>query len=47
MVGNKSADRITKVSKKSSWNNSDTNENYKETPPEKYVSPEERLKIID
>ena len=44
MVGNKSADRITKVSKKSSWNNSETNENYKEIPQEKYVSPEERQK---
>ena len=47
MVGNKSADRITKVSKKSSWNNSETNENYKEIPQEKYVSPEERQKIIE
>ena len=44
MVGNKSADRITKVSKKSSWNNSGKNENYKEIPQEKYVSPEERQK---
>ena len=38
-----------KFPKKSPWNNSEkvTNENYKEIPEEKYVSPEKRQKIID
>ena len=41
--------KITKVSKNSQKNNSETvaNENDKEIPKERYISPEERLKIID
>ena len=41
--------KITKVSKNSQKNNSETvsNEHDKEIPKEKYVSPEERQKIID
>ena len=42
------ADRITKVSKNSQQNNSETvtNENDKEIPNERYVSPEKRQEII-
>ena len=42
------ADRITKVSKNSQQNNSEivTNENDKEIPKERYVSPEKRQEII-
>ena len=49
MIGNKIANRITKVSKNSQQNNSETvtNENDKEIPKERYISPEERQKIID
>ena len=57
LIGNKIADvvakfyggRITKVTKISQQNNSETvtNENYKEIPEERYVSPEERQEIID
>ena len=49
LVGNKTADRIMKVSKTSSQNNSEfiTNEHDKETPTERYVSPEERQVIAD
>ena len=49
MIGSKIANRITKVSKTSQQNNSDTNrnENGKELPKERYVSLEERQKIID
>ena len=41
--------KITKVSKNSQQNNSETvtNENDKEIPKERYISPEERQKIID
>ena len=41
--------KITKVSKASRKNNSETvtNENDKEVPKERYISPEERQKIID
>ena len=48
MTGNKAADKITKVSK-TSQNNSGTvwNEHDKEIPKEKYISPEERQKIIN
>ena len=48
-VGNKIAKKITKVSKKSQQNNSETvkNENDKDIPKERYIFPEERLKIID
>ena len=49
MIGNKIADRISKGQKNSQQNNSDpvTNEHDKEVPKERYVSPEERQKIID
>ena len=49
MVGNKIANKITKISKTSQQNNSETvtNENDKEIPKERYKSPEERQKIID
>ena len=41
--------KITKVSKNSQQNNSETvtNENDKEIPKERYIFPEERQKIID
>ena len=44
LIGNKIANRITKVSKHSQQNNSGTvtNKHDKEIPKEKYVSPEER-----
>ena len=43
------ADRITKVSKNSQQNNSETvtNENDKEIPKERLISPEERQEVID
>ena len=43
------ADKITKVSKTSQQNNSETVTNVykKEIPKERYISPEERQKIID
>ena len=44
LVGNIVAVRITKVSKKSQQNNSET---VKEIPNEKYISPEERQKTVD
>ena len=49
MIGNKIANRITKVSKNSQQNNSETvtNENDKEIPKERYISPEKRQEIID
>ena len=49
LIGNKIANRITKVSKNSPQNNSETvtNEHDKEMPEERYISPEERQKIID
>ena len=48
-MGNEVADRITKVSRTSLQNNSETitNEHDKEIPKERYISPEERHKIID
>ena len=47
LTGNKIADRITKVSKTSQENNSEiVKDGYdKETPKERYVSPERRQKI--
>ena len=41
--------KITKVSKNALKNNSETvtNENDKEIPKKRYISPEERQKIID
>ena len=49
LIGNKIANRITKVSKNSQQNYSETvtNEHDKETPKERYISLEERQKIID
>ena len=49
MIGKKIADRITKVSKNSQQNNSETvtNEHDKQIPKERYVSPKERQKVID
>ena len=48
-IGNKIANRITKVSKNSQHNNSETvtNEHDKKIPKERYISLEERQKIID
>ena len=45
LIGNKIVDRITKISKTSPQNNSVTNE--EEILGERYISPEERQKIID
>ena len=49
LTGNKSANKITKVSRNSLQNNPETitNEHDKEIPKERYISPEERQKIID
>ena len=49
LIGNKIADKITKVSENSQQSNSDTvaNENDQEIPNERYISPEERQKIMD
>ena len=46
MIGNKSADKITSVSKKSS---KELQNNIREVdkPKKKYISPEERQQIID
>ena len=48
-MGNKIANRITKVSRSSPQNNSEiiTNEHDKEIPKERCLSPEERQKISD
>ena len=47
--GNEVVNKITKVSKNSQENNSErvTNENDKEIPKERYISSEERPKILD
>ena len=49
LIGNKIADKIAKVSKTSQQNNSETvtNQHNKEIPKERYISLEERQKIID
>ena len=49
LIGNKIADKITKISKTSQHNNAErvTNEHDKEIPKERKISPEERRKIID
>ena len=49
LTGNKIADKITKVLKNSQQNNSETviNENDKEIPKERYISPEAIQNIID
>ena len=46
LIGNKIADQITSVLK-SSQNNLDKANNEIEIPKERYISPEERLQIID
>ena len=45
LIRNKIADEISRVSKKSPQNNSETNQ--KEILRERYISPEQRQKIID
>ena len=49
LIGNKIAEKTTKVSRNSQQNNSETitNEHDKEIPKERYISSEERQKIID
>ena len=49
LIGNKIANRITKVSRNSQQNNSETvtDEHDKEIPKERYISLEEKQKIID
>ena len=49
LIGNQSADEIILVSRTSPQNSSETvkNDYDKEIPNEKYISPEERQKIID
>ena len=49
MIGNKVAYKITIISKNPQQNNSETvkDENDKENPKERYISAEERQKIID
>ena len=49
MIGNKFADKITNISRNLQKNNSETvtNENEKEIPKERYISPEKRKKYID
>ena len=48
-ISNKIADRITKISKNSLENNSETvtNKHDKEIPKARYISPEERYNIAD
>ena len=49
LIGNKFANKITKVLKNSQQNNLEAvvNENDKEIPKERYMSPEKRQEIID
>ena len=49
LIGNKMANRITKVSRRPQHNNSETitNEHDKEIPKERHISPVERQKMID
>ena len=49
LIGNKTDNKITKLSKNSPQNNSETvtNEHDKEIPKEKYISPVESQEIID
>ena len=49
LISSKIANKIIKVSKNSLQNNSEavTNEKYKEIPKQRYISPDERQKIID
>ena len=49
MIGNKIADKITKVSNNLQQNDGETvtNENDKETPKQRYISPYERGEFIE
>ena len=47
LVGNKIADKITSVSKKSTKNLPTIDEDVELTPKKRYISPEERQQIID
>ena len=49
LIGNKSLYRITKILKNSQQNNSETvtKEHEREKPKERYISPEEKQKIIN
>ena len=49
LIGNKIADKIKSISKKSNNNNNNNNNEDMEitTPKKKYISPEERQQIID
>ena len=47
LIGNKIGDRITKVSKASPKNNSETNEEEMVRERERFITPELRHKIID
>ena len=47
MIGNKIANKIIKVSKNSQQINLVINENDKEIPKERYMSPEEREEVTD
>ena len=51
MIGNKTADKITRVSKKKSTkelhNNNETEDVEIATPKKRYITPEERKQIID
>ena len=49
LIGNKISDKITKISKTSQENNSETttNDHGKEIPKERYMSPDERQNTID
>ena len=48
MIGNKTADKITSVSKKPSNNNNNNNEDVEITAHKKrYISPEERQQVIN
>ena len=49
MIGNKIANKITRLSKHSQQNNAETatNEHDKETSKERFISPGKRQKVID
>ena len=47
LIGNKIADKITSVSKKSPQTNLDEANSEVEVPKEKHISPEKRQQIID
>ena len=47
LIGNKITNKITKFSKKSPQNTSETVKRETEIPRERYISPEERQKVIN